>query len=97
VLHIVKQNWYSIIPESAGPPLYKRGKVSIEFAITKNGEVAGLHYMSGSGYVELDRAAYGGITASNPFPPLPREFGGQYLGLRFSFFYNPDPNEADLH
>lgn len=97
VLHIVKQNWYSIIPESAGPPLFKRGKVSIEFAIGKNGQVEGLHYMSGSGFVELDRAAYGGITASNPFPPLPREFGGQYLGLRFSFFYNPDPNEADLH
>jgi TonB family protein len=97
VLHIVKQNWYSVIPESAGSPLYKRGKVSIEFAITKNGQVEGLHYVSGSGDVALDRAAYGGITASNPFPPLPREFGGQYLGLRFSFFYNPDPNEADLH
>jgi TonB family protein len=97
VVQIVKRNWYAIIPESAGPPLYKKGKVSIEFAITKNGQVAGLNIVTGSGDVPLDRAAYGGIQFSNPFPPLPREFGGPYLGLRFIFFYNPDPNEADLH
>ena len=97
VLHDVKQNWYNLIPESAMPPLLKRGKVSIEFAITKNGQIAGLHYVSGSGDVALDRAAYGGITSSNPFPPLPVEFAGPYLGLRFTFLYNPDPNQADLH
>ncbi|MBV9339561.1 MAG: TonB C-terminal domain-containing protein [Acidobacteria bacterium] len=97
VLHDVKRNWYNLIPESAMPPLLKRGKVSIEFAITKNGQIAGLHYVSGSGDVALDRAAYGGITSSNPFPPLPGEFAGSYLGLRFTFLYNPDPNQADLH
>lgn len=96
VLHDVKQHWYEIIPESAMPPLLKKGKVSIEFAITKNGEVAGLRYVNGSGDVALDRAAYGGITASNPFPPLPSEFTGSYLGLRFTFFYNPDTHETDL-
>jgi TonB family protein len=96
VLHEVKQNWYSNIPESAMAPLLKRGKVTIDFAITKNGQVAGMRYVFGSGDVALDRAAYGGITASNPFPPLPSEFNGQYLGLRFTFFYNPDKDEADL-
>jgi TonB family protein len=96
VLHDVKQNWYNLIPESAMAPLLKKGKLTIEFAITKNGQVAGMRYIAGSGDVALDRAAYGGITASNPFPPLPGEFGGQYLGLRFTFFYNPDKDEADL-
>jgi len=43
--------------------------------------------------VALDRAAYGGITASNPFPPLPSEFRGSYLELRFNFFYNPDASD----
>lgn len=96
VLHDVKQNWYNIIPESAMPPLLKKGKVTLEFVILKNGQIGGLRYVSGSGDVALDRAAYGGITASTPFPPLPTEFGGQYLGLRFTFLYNPDPNSADL-
>ncbi len=93
VVHDVKVNWYNLIPESARAPLMKKGKVSIEFAILKDGKVAGMRYVSDSGDVALDRAAYGGITASNPFPPLPSEFGGQYLGLRFTFYYNPDKND----
>jgi TonB family protein len=96
VLHDVRNHWYEVIPESAMPPLLKRGKVSIEFSIAKNGEILGMRYVTPSGDVALDRAAYGGITMSNPFPPLPREFSGQNLGLRFTFFYNPDPNSADL-
>ncbi len=93
VLHDVRQNWYNLIPEVARAPLMKKGKVSIEFAITKDGKVAGMQYVSSSGDVALDRAAYGGITASNPFPPLPSEFRGSYLELRFNFFYNPDATD----
>ena len=93
VLHDVKQNWYLLIPEIARAPLMKKGKVSIEFAITKNGQVAGMRLVGQSGDTSLDRAAWGGITASNPFPPLPGEFRGDYLALRFHFFYNPDKND----
>jgi len=98
VLHDVRENWYRIIPESARAPLMKKGKVSIEFAILRNGSVQGMALAgSGSGTsgdIALDRAAWGGITASNPFPPLPNEFPGQYLALRFHFYYNPE--KADL-
>jgi TonB family protein len=94
VLHDVRLNWYNLIPESARAPIMKKGKVSIEFAITKNGSVAGMKLIATSGDVALDRGAWGGITASNPFPPLPDEFAGQYLGLRFHFYYNP--SKADL-
>jgi TonB family protein len=95
VLHDVKMNWYDLIPESARPPIMKKGKVAIEFAIMKDGSVRGMRLEDGgsSGDAALDRAAWGGITASNPFPPLPQEFGGQYLALRFHFFYNPDKSD----
>jgi TonB family protein len=95
VVDEVRQNWYNLIPESARAPLMKKGKVSIQFAIMKDGSVSGMSVTEGgsSGDVALDRAAWGGITASNPFPPLPDEFGGQYLALRFRFYYNPDKNE----
>jgi TonB family protein len=93
VLHEVRRNWYTLIPEVARAPLMKKGKVSIEFAILKDGSVSGLKVAGPSGDVSLDRAAYGGITASTPFPPLPGEFGGEYLALRFHFFYNPDRAE----
>jgi TonB family protein len=94
VLRDIRKNWYNLIPEQARAPLMKKGKVTIEFAILKDGKVAGMQLVSTSGDVGLDRGAWGGITASNPFPPLPTEFGGQYIGLRFAFYYNPD--KADL-
>jgi hypothetical protein len=51
--------------------------------------------VSPSGDVSLDRAAWGGITASNPFAPLPNEFHGPYLALRFRFYYNPQKGDMD--
>jgi TonB family protein len=92
VLHDVKGNWYNAIPESAQ---MKKGKLTIEFAITKDGKVAGMKLVATSGDVPLDRAAWAGITASDPFPPLPTEFGGEYLALRFTFFYNPSKEDLE--
>ena len=88
VVDIVRNNWYNLMPPSVYPPILKQGKVSIEFFILKNGTVSGMQVHFPSGDVALDRAAWASITASNPFPPLPREFPGQYLGLRFFYFYN---------
>ena len=91
ILENVRRNWYLLIPESAE---MKKGKLAIEFAITKDGKVADMRLVASSGDVALDRPAWGSITASNPFQPLPSEFTGPYLALRFRFYYNPD--KADL-
>ena len=90
ILQDVKENWYHLIPESAE---MKKGKLAIEFAITKDGKVADMRLIASSGDVALDRPAWGSITASNPFPPLPRDFTGPFLALRFRFYYNPDKGE----
>jgi TonB family protein len=71
----------------------KKGKLQIEFAITKDGKVADMRLTAGSGDIALDRAAWAGISASNPFPPLPTDFTGPYLALRFRFYYNPDKTD----
>jgi len=92
ILQDVRENWYHLIPPSAE---MKKGKLAIEFAITKDGQVAGMKLVATSGDTALDRAAWGGITASDPFPPLPTDFGGQYLALRFRFYYNPDKGEME--
>jgi virginiamycin B lyase len=92
VLHEVRQNWYNAISESER---MKHGNVVVEFAITRDGKVAGMKLVTTSGDIPLDRAAWAGISASSPFPPLPSEFGGQYLALRFRFFYNPDKTELE--
>ena len=93
VVFIVKRNWYNVIPEAAMPPILKKGKVSIQFAILPDGRIGGMQLIGQSGDISLDRAAWSGITASNPFPPLPTKFTGPYLALRFHFFYNPDKRD----
>jgi len=90
ILQDVKVNWYHLIPESAE---MKNGKLAIEFKIAKDGEVADMRLLASSGDVGLDRPAWGSITASSPFPPLPGEFTGPYLALRFRFYYNPDKSD----
>jgi TonB family protein len=93
----IYKHWYEVLPESVFPPTYKKGKLMIEFVIVNNGGVADMKLVTPSGDVALDRAAWGGITGSNPFPPLPPEFtqaGGKFLSLRCTFMYNLD--ERDL-
>jgi TonB family protein len=95
VLQAIRTNWLNLMPEAALSPPFGKGKVEIEFAILRTGSVAGMKLISSSGDRQLDRAAWGGITSSNPFPPLPAEFTGRYLTLRFRFYYNSDPNDPN--
>jgi outer membrane biosynthesis protein TonB len=92
IVQIVKQNWYTLMPPSVYPPTFKQGKLALEFVIMKDGSVQGLVRDTTSGDVALDRAAMASITASTPFPPLPKEFPGKLLGLRFYYFYNLEPS-----
>jgi TonB family protein len=91
LLPIVRNNWYQAIPLNA---LTQKGKVAIEFAILKNGQLTGMKLFATSGSDPLDRAAWAGITASAPFQPLPTEFKGEHLVLRFRFFYNIGPGDV---
>lgn len=93
VVASVRMNWYSLIPEVARPPLLKTGKVAVEFAIMPDGHVSHMMLYRPSGDVQLDRAAWGAITASAPFAHLPGEFHGPYLALRMRFYYNPTKSD----
>jgi len=88
ILQVVRSNWYNVLPDSVKYPIYKQGKLSIEFFILKDGKVSNMVLHTSSGDVALDRAAWASITSSNPFPPLPKEFPGRVFGLRLYYFYN---------
>jgi len=88
IIQIVRTNWLALIPISAQ---YDRGRAAIVFRIGKDGSLEGERTVSGSGLDALDRAAFNGIHASAPFPPLPAEFTGDHLDLQFIFFYNLIP------
>lgn len=86
VLNAVRRNWFAVIPESAR--LGRQGRTAIQFAISRDGAVPKLVIATPSGTEALDRAAVAGISASNPFPPLPADFKGREVRLQFVFKYN---------
>ena len=63
--------------------------------VDADGKVVGMNIESSSGDIALDRAAWGSLTASSPFPPLPSEFHGPYLELLCRFYYNPTTGEME--
>lgn len=94
VIAATYRSWIPIIPESARPPLDKQGRVGVRFKIYPDGSVKQMILEFPSGDVSLDRAAWGGITGASPYPPLPKEFKGPFLELRFGFYYNLDPSKS---
>ena len=92
----VQRHWDLLIPESARPPISKSGTVVIEFAIKKDGKVAGMKLVKSSDDSKLDLAAWGAITDSIPLPMLPAEFKGEFLRMRSSFIYNPAVTKPQL-
>ncbi|HEX4021490.1 MAG TPA: TonB family protein [Acidobacteriaceae bacterium] len=94
VVEATQNSWDILIPEAARAPLLKKGKVAIQFIIAPDGSVKQMQLILPSGDVSLDRAAWGGITGAAPFPPLPKQFKGPYLALRFYFLYNERPGEG---
>lgn len=87
ILATVRRNWRAVIPESARLGMV-RGRVALQFIVIRQGGVSKLVIADSSGYEALDRAAVAGISASNPFPPLPPEFRGSEIKLQFTFLYN---------
>ena len=89
VLSKVRRNWMAIVPDSAR--MGRRGLVLIQFSIDRSGGVPKLVIASTSGITAFDRAAVAGISASNPFPPLPAAYKGDQIRLQMSFSYNLPP------
>jgi TonB family protein len=86
VLAAVRRNWFAVYPEAAKTGL--RGQAVLEFGIAKGGLVTKVIYSSQTGSRPLDEAAVAAISASNPLPPLPKEFKGDRIVLRMTFKYN---------
>ncbi len=89
-----EHTWDPLIPDEVNAPILKSGMVAIRFRVLPNGRLMdnSLVLEGRSGDSALDRAAWGALTGSN-YPPLPRDFHGQYLELRAYFLYNMEPGQ----
>ena len=87
-LGIIKKNWIPLIPEEARPPANMQGETLIRFSILPDGKISAMRLDGSSQHTNIDRAAWGAITAVGQFPPLPTEFKGPHLELSINFLTN---------
>jgi outer membrane biosynthesis protein TonB len=95
LLATVKRNWYTVMPESA--LMGDRGIVMLTFKINRDGSVPlpDPNLERTSGKQPLDTAALSSIRTSSPFEPLPPQFKGDFIELRFIYFYNIPPDSVN--
>ncbi len=81
------------MPNEVERPRLKKGMVGIRFTILPDGSIGSMSFDPKSGTASFDKAAWNAIKRQGKFPPLPAEFHGPKLELRFGFFYNMKPEE----
>jgi hypothetical protein len=93
VYFTVKRNWFAVMPTSV--ELGEKGIVFLTFRIKRDGSVPSDEptIERNSGKEPLDRAAFSSVRASSPFEPLPSQFKGPYIELRYRYYYNMLPND----
>lgn len=78
----ISGNWN---PNFALLPLGEGEQAVIAFNIQKDGSISMPYIENTSGIAYLDQSALRAVLSSSPFPPLPGEFGEDYLGIHFGF------------
>lgn len=79
----IRSNWHN-------PVAYDGALVcAVYFQVIKSGRVIDLRVESSSGFDSFDQACLAAIERSKPFPPLPRQFTDEIIGLTLPFKYNP--------
>jgi TonB family protein len=86
VLAAVKAYWETIMPASVKAG--RRGNVSVQFAIQRDGTVRVAAYVQQTGDPSLDQAAIKAISGGGPFGPLPARFKGDEIHVQMNFAYN---------
>ncbi|MFQ5721363.1 MAG: TonB family protein [Candidatus Aminicenantales bacterium] len=82
IMDKVSNNWFTSLVE---PGLRGKFQVTVYFKIYKSGHISDLKIEESSGLRSLDLSALRAIQTSTPFPPLPKEYDEEYLGIHLIF------------
>ena len=82
IINRVSSNWFTSLVD---PGISGSFMVTVHFRIHKNGQVSDLKVEETSGIRSLDMSALRAIQSSAPFPPLPRAYEDDYLGIYLIF------------
>ncbi len=78
-------NWYT---SQVSPGITGDFHTTVYFKIFRNGEISALEIREPSGIRSLDLSAQRAIQSSAPFPPLPHDYEGDFLGIYLIFEHN---------
>jgi TonB family protein len=82
IIDRIHGNWF--IPSNLRE---SQGHATVVFYIDKQGRYANARIARSSGSSSFDLTALNAIIESNPFPPLPKGFPGERVGVRIVFSY----------
>ena len=85
ISELVRSKW--LIPSNLKNNTF--GRTAVVFYIDKNGRVADLRVEASSGNKSLDSAALSAVWTAVPFPPLPKGFPRERVGVRMFLNYEP--------
>lgn len=80
----ISSNWFKSL---VSPGVSGYFKTTVYFKILKDGKISDLKIEESSGIQSLDLSALRAVKSSIPFPPLPRDYSGNFLGIHFQFEY----------
>jgi TonB family protein len=81
----ISGNWYT---SQISPGITGNFHTTVYFKIFRNGEISTLEIQERSGIRSLDLSALRAIQSSAPFPPLPNDYEGDFLGIHLIFEHN---------
>jgi len=78
----VSSSWFTSLVD---PGISGTFFATVYFKILRNGQIVDLKVKESSGIQSLDMSAQRAIQISAPFPPLPSDYEGDYLGIHLIF------------
>lgn len=82
IIDKVSGNWFTSLVD---PGISGNFQTTVYFKIQKNGQISDLKTEESSGIRSLDMSALRAVQTSAPFPPLPRAYEDDYLGIYLIF------------
>jgi len=81
----ISANW---LLATISPNITSAPRVYLSFQISRDGTITNVQVTQPSGVPEVDRSALRAILASNPLPPLPRDYSGGSVDVQFYFDFH---------
>lgn len=82
IIDRISSNWFQSLVD---PGIRGSFNVTVYFRIHKDGHISGLKVEETSRIQSLDLSALRAIQTSAPFPPLPKDYEEEYLGIHLIF------------